>query len=66
MVASGAGIAIVPDIAILKTFPVKKILFQDVNLFQELYLIRAKDRYLSASSEAFCHFILNQNLTELF
>ena len=66
MVASGAGIAIVPDVAILKKFPVKKVELQNINLFRQLYLIRAKDRYLPASSEAFYHFILSLKLEEMF
>lgn len=66
MVASGAGIAIVPDVAILNTFPIQKLAIENVTLFRELYLMRAKDRYLPASSEAFFHFILSQNLSELF
>ena len=66
MVASGAGIAIVPDVTILSNLSVKKLELQDVNLFRQLYLIRTKGRYLPASSEAFYHFILSLNLEELF
>ena len=66
MVASGRGIAIVPEVAILNNYNIVKTALCDVNVYRELYLIRSKNRYLPASSEAFCQFIQNTDLSEFY
>ncbi len=57
-VASGFGIAIVPDIATISAYPVKKFAISDTLEERRIYLAYRKDRYLPPVCQSFLQYAL--------
>ena len=59
LVAINYGIALVPDIAMLDQFPVKKLKITNPPHERYIYLATVKNRYLPPAVHTFCNFIVH-------
>ena len=59
LVAINYGIALVPDIALLDQFPVKKLKITNPPHERYIYLATVKNRYLPPAVHTFCNFIVH-------
>lgn len=59
LVAINYGIALVPDIAMLDQFPVKKLKITNPPHVRYIYLATVKNRYLPPAVHTFCNFIVH-------
>ena len=53
------GIALVPNIAMLEQFPVKKLTITNPPHERYIYLATVKNRYLHPAVHTFCNFIVH-------
>ena len=58
LVAEGFGIAIMPDIPILKMMKVKTITISDQNVKRYIYLAKMKNKYLSPVAQEFVKYVI--------
>ncbi len=59
LVAINYGIALVPDIGLIKQFPVKKLHIKNPNHKRYIYLATMKNRYMSPAVHKFCDYIIH-------
>ena len=59
LVAINYGIALVPNIAMLEQFPVKKLTITNPPHERYIYLATVKNRYLPPAVHTFCNFIVH-------
>lgn len=59
LVAINYGIAVIPNIAILDSFPVKKLKITNPPHQRYIYLATVKNRYLPPAVHTFCNFIVH-------
>ena len=60
LVAQGFGIAVMPDIPILKSLGVKTLDIYNPSYERTVYLATLKQHYLSPVTKAFIHFVLEE------
>lgn len=59
LVAINYGIALVPDIALIKQFPVKKLNINNLTHKRYIYLATMKNRYMTPAVHKFCDYIIH-------
>lgn len=59
LVAINYGIALVPDIALIKQFPVKKLKIKNPTHKRYIYLATMKNRYMTPAVHKFCDYIIH-------